>query len=95
MEYVYASLLLHAAKQKIDENNLTKVLQSAGIQPDTTRVKALIAALEGIDIEAAIAKAAMPTAPVEAKAEKKEEKKEEEVEKKAELATEGLSSLFG
>jgi len=94
MELVYSALLLHSAKQKIDETNITKVLDAAGITPDATKVKAVVAALEGIDIEAAIAKAAMPTAPVEAKAEKKEEKKEEDMEKKAEQAVEGLSALF-
>ena len=96
MELIYSALLLHAAKQKIDENNITKVLQAAGITPDTSKVKALVAALENINIDDAISKAAMPVAtPAEAKVEKKEEKKEEDMEKKAELATEGLSSLFG
>jgi len=96
MELIYSALLLHSAKQKIDESNLTRVLQAAGITPDTSKVKALVAAMEGIDIEAAIAKAAMPTAaPAEAKAEKKEEKKEEDIEKRAESAVEGLAGLFG
>jgi large subunit ribosomal protein L12 len=96
MELIYSALLLHSAKQKVDENNVTKVLQAAGITPDTVKVKALVAAMEGIDIDAAIAKAAMPVAaPVEAKAEKKEEKKEEDMEKKAEQAAEGLAGLFG
>jgi len=90
-------LLLHSAKQSIDENNLTKVLQAAGISPDTTKVKALLAALETVNIDDAIAKAAMPVAaaPVaEAKEEKKEEKKEEDAEKRSEQAVEGLSALF-
>lgn len=96
MEYIYASLLLHAAKQKIDENNVKKVLEASGIKPDAARVKALVAAMEGVNIDEAISKAAMPVAaPAEAKAEKKEEKKEEDIEKKAEEAAAGLSSLFG
>ena len=97
MEYIYGALLLHAAKQKIDEGNVTKVLQASGITPDTTRVKALVAALENVNIDEAISKAAMPVAaaPAEAKAEKKEEKKEEDMEKKAEQAVEGLAGLFG
>lgn len=96
MEYIYASLLLHAAKQKIDENNVTKVLEASGIKPDIARVKALVAALENVNIDEAMSKAAMPVAaPAEAKAEKKEEEKEEDVEKKAEEAAAGLSSLFG
>jgi len=95
MELIYSALLLHSAKQKVDEPNITRVLQAAGITPDTSKVKALVAAMEGIDIDAAIAKAAMPVAaPVEAKVEKKEEK-EEDMERKAEQAVEGLAGLFG
>jgi large subunit ribosomal protein L12 len=98
MEYVYSALLLHSAKQNINAENVTKVLQASGIKPDETRVKALVAALDGVNIDEAISKAAMPvaTAPAaEAKAEKKEEKKEEDVEKRAEQAVEGLAGLFG
>jgi len=98
MDLIYSALLLHSAKQPIDENNLTKVLQAAGITPDATKVKALIAALETVNIDDAIAKAAMPVAaaPVaEAKEEKKEEKKEEDAEKRSEQAIEGLAGLFG
>lgn len=98
MELIYSALLLHTAKQKIDENNVTKVLQAAGITPDATKVKALIAALESVNIDEAISKASMPVAaaPVEAKEEKKEEKKEEEdAQKRSEQAVEGLAGLFG
>ena len=96
MELIYSALLLHSAKQKIDESNVTKVLQAAGITPDSTKVKVMVAALESVNIDDAISKAAMPTvAPAEAKAEKKEEEKEEDIEKKAEQAIEGLAGLFG
>jgi len=96
MELIYSALLLHSAKQKVDEGNVTKVLQAAGITPDEIKVKAIVAALENVNIDEAISKAAMPTAaPAEAKAEKKEEKKEEDIEKKAEQAVEGLAGLFG
>jgi large subunit ribosomal protein L12 len=97
MEMIYSALLLHSAKQEVNAENVTKVLQAVGIQPDETRVKALVAALEGVNIDEAISKAAMPiaAAPAEAKAEKKEEKKEEDIEKKAEQAVEGLAGLFG
>ncbi len=99
MEYIYASLLLHAAKQEINAENVTKVLQSAGVKPDEARVKALVASLDGVNIEEAISKAAMPVAAAasvaEAKEEKKEEKKEEDIEKRAEQAVEGLAGLFG
>jgi large subunit ribosomal protein L12 len=97
MEMIYSALLLHSAKQNIDEANVTKVLQAVGITPDATKVKAMVAGLEGVNIEEAISKAAMPVAaaPAEGKAEKKEEKKEEDIEKKAEQAVEGLAGLFG
>lgn len=93
MEYVYAALLLHNAKQAITEENIKKVLESAGIQVDEAKVKALVASLEGINIDEVIKQSAIitPTQPAE---EKKEEKKEEEG-KKLEEAAVGLSALFG
>lgn len=98
MEYVYAAMLLHKGGKKIDEASVKKVLESAGITPNEARIKALVAAMDGVDIEKAIKEAAIPqAAPSEAKAEaKKEEKKDAEEEKKAEeQAAAGLSSLFG
>ena len=58
MEYIYAALLLHNAGKAITEDAITAVLQAAGIEVNESRVKALVAALEGVDIEEAIAKAA-------------------------------------
>ena len=98
MDLIYSALLLHSAKQNIDESNLNKVLQAAGIKADSAKIKALLAALETVNIDEAISKASMPVAaaPVaEAKEEKKEEKKEEDDSKKAEQAVEGLAGLFG
>ncbi len=108
MEYVYASLLLHSAGKEINEENVRKVLEAAGIEVDEVRLKALVAALKNINIDEAIKTAAVPVAaapavaPAEAPAEKKEEaaeeKKEEEEEKKEmseeEIAA-GLEALFG
>lgn len=99
IEYIYASLLLHSAKQPINEENLTKVLSASGINVDKTRVKAIVAALSEINIDEVIKSAvAMPvvSAPVQPQPveEKKEEKKEEE-KKKEEESVEGLSALFG
>ncbi|MEM4282074.1 MAG: 50S ribosomal protein P1 [Candidatus Woesearchaeota archaeon] len=100
MEYIYTALLLHKAGQKISEENVKKVLTAAGLKPDEAKVKALVSGLEGVNIDEAIKKAAMPVAvaapATEAKAEKKEEKKTAEEEKKAEeAAASGLSALFG
>jgi len=109
MEYVYAALLLHYAKQPITEDNVTKVLQSVGIQVDEVKVKALVSAVKEVNIDEAIKSAvALPaaapaTAPqqvapqqaAEAKpAEAKAEEKKAE-EKKEEETLESLASLFG
>jgi len=98
MEYIYAAMLLHKAGKKVDEASVKKVLEAAGITPDETRVKALVVALEGIDIDKAIEKAAMPVAQAAAPAAEKapEKKPEAKVEKVSEeQAAAGLSSLFG
>lgn len=102
MEYIYAAMLLHKAGQNVDEANVKKVLEAAHVKADETRVKALVAALEGVNIEQAIEKAAVVAAPVAApasgaapageakKTEKKEEKKVDEG-----AAAAGLGALFG
>ena len=53
MEYIYAAMILHTTKQDINEENVTKILEAAGADVDESRVKALIAALEDVDIEEA------------------------------------------
>jgi len=58
MEYVYAALILHETDEEINEDNLTGVLEAAGVDVEQSRVKALVAALEDVDIEDAIATAA-------------------------------------
>lgn len=99
MEYVHAVLLLHSAKQPVSEENLKKVIAAAGLQVDEARVKAMVAALEGVNIDEAIKSAALPAvaAPsAPAAPAKPEEKKEEKVEeKKEEEALAGLGALFG
>ena len=62
MEYVYAAMLLHTTGQEINEENVKKVLEAAGAKVDEARVKALIAALEDVDIEEAIEKTAVAAA---------------------------------
>jgi len=106
MEYIYAAMLLHSAGQEIKEESVKKVLEAAGVNVDEARVKALVAALENVDIEEAMNKAvaapvaAAPAAGAAPAAEggeaKAEEKKEEEKEeKKEEEAAAGLGALFG
>jgi large subunit ribosomal protein L12 len=99
MEYVYSALLLHSAKKEVNEANVTAVLKGAGIPADAGRVKALVAALEGADIAAAIKNAsaapvAMAAAPAAAQAPKAEEKPEDKGVSEEEAAA-GLGALFG
>ena len=102
MEYVYSALLLHSAKKEINESNVQAVLKAAGVPADTGRVKALVAALEGADIAAAIknasvapvAVAAAPAGGAPAAAKKEEEKPEEKGVSEEEAAA-GLGALFG
>ena len=99
-------MLLHKAGQKIEEASLGKVLEAASVKPDAARSKALVAALDGVDIDKAIKDASqvqVAAAPAAAAAsgpseeEKKaaEAKKEEESKKGEQQAAAGLSALFG
>ncbi|WP_136601846.1 50S ribosomal protein P1 [Salinigranum halophilum] len=58
MEYVYSALILNEAGEEINEENITAVLEAAGVDVEQSRVKALVAALEDVDIEEAIETAA-------------------------------------
>jgi large subunit ribosomal protein L12 len=58
MEYVYAALILHETGEELNEDNLTDVLEAAGADVEDSRVKALVAALEDVDIEEAVEQAA-------------------------------------
>lgn len=100
MEYVYAAMLLHKAGKEVKEDAVEKVLKAAGVDVDSARVKALVAALSGVNIDEAIEKAAVVSAApaasaaapaADAPAKKKEEKKEEP----AEESGAGLGALFG
>jgi large subunit ribosomal protein L12 len=105
MEYVYGALLLNAAGKPIDEKGLSGVLGAAGVAPDTARVKALLASLDGVNLAELLSKAetfaapapaaAAPAEKKEGKGENKEEEKKEEKGVSEEEAAEGLSALFG
>jgi large subunit ribosomal protein L12 len=103
MEYVYAALLLHSAGKKVTEEGIAAVVKAAGAEVDTVRAKALVSALEGVNIEEAISKAAV-AAPAQAApaaaasaapAVEAEKPKKEEKEKAEESGMEGLGALFG
>jgi len=94
MEYVYAALFLHSAGMEVTEENLKKISESVGLKSDEIKIKALVASLKEINIDAAIksqapaVQQAAPPAAAQAVTKEKEEKKAGE-------ALEGLSALFG
>ena len=106
MEYVYTARLLHSSCTEVNAKSVEKVLKAAGVKADKSRAEALVASLEGVDIEEAMATAAVAApvaggaapaaaasseeAPAEAEA---EEEEEEEVSE--EDAVSGLGALFG
>lgn len=107
MEYIYAALMLHSAGKDVTEDGISSIIDAAGIGVDDSRVKALVAALDGVDIESAIAQAAV-TAPVaapaspaapsapeapEAAAEEAKEEKEKEEKKEEEAEESGMAGL--
>jgi large subunit ribosomal protein L12 len=104
MEYIYAALLLHSAGKKVTDEAVTAVIKAAGGEVDEVRAKALVSALDGVNIEEAISKAAFaapaaaaapaPAAAAETKAPKTEEKPQDK-EKAEESGMEGLGALFG
>jgi large subunit ribosomal protein L12 len=92
MEYIYAALLLHNSGKEVTEEGITALMGAAGIKVDKGRVKALISALSGVNIDEAIAQAqpvyapaamAPPVMPAEVPVpEAKEAEKKEKKEKK-------------
>ena len=101
MEYVYAAMLLHSAGKDIEEKSVGAVLKGAGVTADKSRVKALVASLNGIDIEDAMSAAvaapaaAAPAAAAGGDAPAAEEAAAEEEEEEEAGGFEGLGSLFG
>lgn len=102
MEYVYAALLLHSAGKKVTEEGITAVIKAAGVDVDAVRAKALVSALDGVNIEEAISKAAFaapaaaPAAAAAAPAAAEKPKADEKAKEKAEESgMEGLGALFG
>jgi large subunit ribosomal protein L12 len=98
MEYIYAAMILHKAGKDVDEAGIKKVLEAAAVKVDEARVKALVAALDGVNIEEAIKSQAVmaPAASAPAAAAPEAAKEAPKEEKKApEAAAAGLGSLFG
>lgn len=105
MEYVYAALLLHSAGKSVTEEGIRNIVAASGVAADDVRIKALVAALEGVDITAVlsqaaavpVAAAAAPVAAATATAAAAPAAEEEEESKEAaeESGVEGLGALFG
>lgn len=100
MEYIYAALLLHKLGKEVSEDAIKSVVKAAGAEVDDSKVKSLVASLNGVDIENELANASLVSAAPAASngaAPATEEKKEEapKKEEKKAAAAEGLSSLFG
>jgi large subunit ribosomal protein L12 len=93
---VYAALMLHEAKKEISEENVKRILEATGAQIEEAKIKALVAALQGVNIDEALKQAvAIQSQPTTTQEKKEEKKEEEEAKKKAEEAVAGLSALFG
>ena len=99
MEYIYAVMLLNSAKKELSEANMTAVIKAAGIDVDTSKIKSVIASLDGLDIEKVIEENAMAPTAVASTTDStspEETKKEKKVEDKisVEDSAAGLGSLF-
>ena len=104
MEYVYTAMLLHSAGTEVSAKSVEKVLKAAGVKADKSRAEALVASLEGVDIEEAMATAAVaapaasgaaPAAAASSEEAPAEEAEEEDEEVSEEDAVAGLGALFG
>ncbi len=111
MEYVYAALILNETGEEINEDNLTAVLDAAGVDVEESRVKALVAALEDVDIDEAVEEAAAVPATAGAAAggaaaadddaddddeeAEAEEEDDDDDDEEDDAAGEGLGELFG
>ena len=95
MEYVYTAMLLHSAGTEVSAKSVEKVLKAAGVKADKSRAEALVASLEGVDIEEAMATAAVAAPAAASEEAPAEEAEEEEEEASEEDTAAGLGALFG
>lgn len=51
MQYVHLALALHSAGKEISVDNIKKMLTAVGAKVDEGSIKALVAALDGVDID--------------------------------------------
>ena len=94
---------MYKRQTEVSAKSVEKVLKAAGVKADKSRAEALVASLEGVDIEEAMATAAVAApaasgaAPAAAASEEApaEEAEEEEEEVSEEDTAAGLGALFG
>ena len=104
MELVYAALTLHEAGKEVNEDNLQSIVDAADLDVDDTEIKALVAALEDVDIEEAMETAvaaggaAAPAPSADETDDEADEEAEDEGDDEDEAdedeAAEGLGDLF-
>ena len=96
MEYVYAALLLHKLGKEVTADAVKSVVAAAGADVDETKVKSLVASLNGVNIDEELANASLAVAaPASGNASEEAKVEEAPKEEKHEAAAEGLSALFG
>ncbi len=95
MEYIYAALLLHKLGKEVSEANIKSVVVAAGAHADDSKIKSLVASLNGVDIASELANASLVAAAPSSSAPAEAKKEEAPKEEKHEAAAEGLSALFG
>lgn len=103
MELIYAALTLHESDKEVNEENLEAIVDAVDLDVDSSEIKALVAALEDVDIEeameTAVATGAAPAPSGDSGAdeeadEEDDEEEEEEDDASEEEAAEGLGSMF-
>ena len=97
MEYVYAALVLHETDKEVSEGNLRKVIEAAGVEVDDAKLKSLVVALDGVNIEEAMATSVMMPQATQTAAPEQESVQEEAAAEEEEEEEEsfGLGGLFG
>ena len=96
MEYIHTALLLNKLGKSVNEANVKKVLEAAGAHVEEAKVKALVTALDGVDVEKVIKEASVMPIAVQQPAQQEAKKEDKKEDKKAEEnAAVGLGSLFG
>ena len=88
-------MLLHKVGQPVNEDNLKKVMTATGAKVEDAKVKAVVAALDGVNIDEVLKEAAIQPVAAPAKTEEKPKEAKKEEKKDDAQAAAGLGALFG